>query len=126
MRWLNYNGTWLAAEWGHPSDNLSAILSLAGWIGDFKIQDVLVAMIQAHKIQGILALENSFNCIGLDHVLLVWVASTAVATRMLRGTRDQVIDALSHAWLDGGALWTYCHAPNTGSRKSWAARDATS
>lgn len=127
IRWLDYNDTWLAAEWGHPSDNLGAILSVAGWIGDdIKMQHVLEAMIQAHEIQGILALENSFNTVGLDHVLLVRVASTAVATRMLGGTRDQVVDALSHAWLDGGALRTYRHAPNTGSRKSWAAGDATS
>lgn len=124
IRWLDYNDTWLAAEWGHPSDNLGAILSVAG--GNAKMKHVLEAMIQAHEIQGILALENSFNKVGLDHVLLVRVASTAVATRMLGGTRDQVVDALSHAWLDGGALRTYRHAPNAGSRKSWAAGDATS
>jgi len=126
IRWLDFNDTWLAAEWGHPSDNLGAILAVAGWVGGLKIRDVMAAMIKAHEIQGILALENSFNRVGLDHVLLVRVASTAVSTGLLGGTRDQVIDALSHAWIDGGALRTYRHAPNTGSRKSWAAGDATS
>lgn len=126
IRWLDYNDTWLAAEWGHPSDNLGAILSVAGWVGGLEMRQVLASMIQAHEIQGILALENSFNSMGLDHVLLIRVASTAVVARMLGGTKDQVIDATSHAWLDGGSLRTYRHAPNTGSRKSWAAGDATS
>jgi 2-methylcitrate dehydratase len=135
VRWLDFNDTWLAAEWGHPSDNLGAILAVADYLGrsgtpggrpEPAVRDVLVAMIQAHEIQGILALENAFNRVGLDHVLLVRVASTAVATRMLGGTRDQVINALSNAFLDGGALRAYRHAPNTGSRKSWAAGDATS
>ena len=145
VRWLDFNDTWLAAEWGHPSDNLGAILATADWLSrhaaagtpvaafsskftprPLTVRDVLVAMIKAHEIQGILALENSFNRVGLDHVLLVRVASTAVTTAMLGGTRDQIINALSHAWLDGSALRTYRHAPNTGSRKSWAAGDATS
>jgi 2-methylcitrate dehydratase len=147
VRWLDFNDTWLAAEWGHPSDNLGAILAVADWISrnqaagtplaafqskiqnpksKITVRDVLVAMVKAHEIQGVLALENSFNRVGLDHVLLVRVASTAVATAMLGGTRDQVINAVSHAWLDGSALRTYRHAPNTGSRKSWAAGDATS
>jgi 2-methylcitrate dehydratase len=129
VRWLDYNDTWLAAEWGHPSDNLGAILAVADWQAlhghPLTMADVLDAMIQAHEIQGILALQNSFNRVGLDHVLLVRIASTAVATRLLGGSRDQIIDALSHAWIDGGALRTYRHAPNTGSRKSWAAGDAT-
>ena len=126
IRWLDFNDTWLAAEWGHPSDNLGAILAASAWKGGLKMRHVMAAMIQAHEIQGVLALENSFNKIGLDHVLLVRVASTAIATRILGGTRDQVIDAVSQAWLDGGALRTYRHAPNTGPRKSWAAGDATS
>jgi len=135
VRWLDFNDTWLAAEWGHPSDNLGAILAVADYLNRRRLQeqqsslmmaDVLTAMIQAHEIQGVLALENSFNRVGLDHVLLVRVASTAVATRLLGGTRAQIINALSNAWLDGGALRTYRHAPNTGSRKSWAAGDATS
>jgi 2-methylcitrate dehydratase len=135
IRWLDYNDTWLAAEWGHPSDNLGAILAVAGWVSKrqesqgqppLRVRDVLGAMIQAHEIQGILALRNSFNRLGLDHVVLVKVASTAVATRLLGGTRDQVVDALSQAWVDGQSLRTYRHAPNTGSRKSWAAGDATS
>lgn len=130
IRWLDYNDTWLAAEWGHPSDNLGAILSVASWMDNnndnMTVQDVMHSMIQTHEIQGILALENSFNSVGLDHVLLVRVASTAVATRMLGGNKDQVIDAISNAWLDGGALRTYRHAPNAGPRKSWAAGDATS
>jgi 2-methylcitrate dehydratase len=147
VRWLDFNDTWLAAEWGHPSDNLGAILATADWLSrnqaagiplsafgsplpaprsPLTVGDVLVAMIKAHEIQGILALENSFNRVGLDHVLLVRVASTAVTTALLGGTRAQVINALSHAWLDGSALRTYRHAPNTGSRKSWAAGDATS
>lgn len=130
IRWLDFNDTWLAAEWGHPSDNLGGILAVADYLGrdgkSLTIRDVLVAMIQAHEIQGVLALENSFNRVGLDHVLLVRIASTAVVTRLLGGTRDQIINALSNAFLDGGALRTYRHAPNTGSRKSWAAGDATS
>jgi len=145
VRWLDFNDTWLAAEWGHPSDNLGAILATADWLSrnaaagtpvaafstrlnarPLTVRDVLTAMIKAHEIQGVLALENSFNRVGLDHVLLVRVASTAVTAVMLGGTRDQVINAISHAWLDGSALRTYRHAPNTGSRKSWAAGDATS
>jgi 2-methylcitrate dehydratase len=130
IRWLDFNDTWLAAEWGHPSDNLGAILAVADYLSRggklIAVRDVLTAMIKAHEIQGILALENSFNRVGLDHVLLVRVASTAVATVMLGGSRDQVINAVSNAWIDGGALRTYRHAPNTGSRKSWAAGDATS
>jgi 2-methylcitrate dehydratase len=135
VRWLDFNDTWLAAEWGHPSDNLGAILALADYLSrrhvaeggqPLKMRDVLEAMVKAHEIQGVIALENSFNRVGLDHVLLVRIASTAVATRMLGGTRDQVISAVSNAWIDGGALRTYRHAPNTGSRKSWAAGDATS
>ncbi len=131
VRWLDFNDTWLAAEWGHPSDNLGAILAVADYLdrsGQKKLsmRDVLLAMIQAHEIQGVLALENGFNRVGLDHVLLVRIASTAVATRLLGGTREQIINALSLAFVDGGALRTYRHAPNTGSRKSWAAGDATS
>jgi 2-methylcitrate dehydratase len=135
IRWLDFNDTWLAAEWGHPSDNLGGILATADYLsrqaragGDepLTMHDVLEAMIRAHEIQGVLALENSFNRVGLDHVLLVRVASTAVVTRMLGGDRQQVINAVSNAWVDGGALRTYRHAPNTGSRKSWAAGDATS
>jgi 2-methylcitrate dehydratase len=130
VRWLDYNDTWLAAEWGHPSDNLGGILAVADYLSrqgqPLTIRDVLVAMIQAHEIQGVLALENSFNRVGLDHVLLVRIASTAVVTRLLGGTREQIINALSNAFIDGGALRTYRHAPNTGSRKSWAAGDATS
>jgi 2-methylcitrate dehydratase len=130
IRWLDFNDTWLAAEWGHPSDNLGAILAVADYLSrggkPVVVRDVLTAMIKAHEIQGVLALENSFNRVGLDHVLLVRVASTAVATAMLGGSRDQVINAVSNAWVDGGALRTYRHAPNTGSRKSWAAGDATS
>jgi 2-methylcitrate dehydratase len=134
-RWLDFNDTWLAAEWGHPSDNLGAILAVADYLSrraralgkrSLTMNDVLTAMIKAHEIQGVLALENSYNRIGLDHVLLVRIASTAVATRMLGGDRAQVLNAVSNAWLDGGALRTYRHAPNTGSRKSWAAGDATS
>jgi len=134
IRWLDYNDTWLAAEWGHPSDNLGAILMVADWLNrrdsspqasPLRIRDVLHAMIQAYEIQGVLALDNAFNRVGIDHVILVRVASTAVTTRLLGGTRDQVAAAVSHAWLDGGPLRTYRHAPNTGSRKSWAAGDAT-
>jgi 2-methylcitrate dehydratase len=162
VRWLDFNDTWLAAEWGHPSDNLGAILATADWLSrqqaaghtpaafhtpiaaygqqqiaapgapsrpahaPLTMKDVLTAMVKAHEIQGVLALENSFNRVGLDHVLLVRIASTAVTAALLGGTRDQVINAISHAWLDGSALRTYRHAPNTGSRKSWAAGDATS
>ena len=148
IRWLDFNDTWLAAEWGHPSDNLGAILAVADFVTrrsrqgsgstgpnkrntflrsrTFTVRDLLTAMIRAHEIQGVLALENSFNRVGLDHVLLVRIASTAVATCLLGGTRDQIVNALSNAWLDGGALRTYRHSPNTGSRKSWAAGDATS
>lgn len=131
VRWLDFNDTWLAAEWGHPSDNLGAILAVADYQSRVKgqsisMRDVLTAMIKAHEIQGILALENSFNRVGLDHVLLVRVASTAVAAKMLGCTPEQTANAISHAFIDGGALRTYRHAPNTGSRKSWAAGDATS
>ncbi len=130
IRWLDFNDTWLAAEWGHPSDNLGAILAVADYLSRtgkrMPVRDVLTAMIKAHEIQGVLALENSFNRVGLDHVLLVRVASTAVTTTMLGGSREQIINAVSNAWVDGGALRTYRHAPNTGSRKSWAAGDATS
>jgi 2-methylcitrate dehydratase len=130
IRWLDFNDTWLAAEWGHPSDNLGGILAVADYLSRsgqrVKVRDVLTGMIKAHEIQGILALENSFNRVGLDHVLLVRVASTAVVTALLGGSREQIINAVSNAWVDGGALRTYRHAPNTGSRKSWAAGDATS
>ncbi len=135
IRWLDFNDTWLAAEWGHPSDNLGGILAVADWVArravaegkkPVAMRDVLTDMIKAHEIQGCLALENSFNRIGLDHVVLVKVASVAVVAQLLGGTRDQIIDALSQAWVDGQALRTYRHAPNTGSRKSWAAGDATS
>ena len=135
IRWLDFNDTWLAAEWGHPSDNLGGILATADYLSriarvegrePLKMHDVLTAMIKAHEIQGVLALKNSFNRVGLDHVLLVRVATTAVVTRMLGGSREEVINAVSHAWIDGCALRTYRHAPNTGSRKSWAAGDATS
>jgi 2-methylcitrate dehydratase len=131
VRWLDFNDTWLAAEWGHPSDNLGAILAVAEWMTrtgkqKFTMKDVLEAMIKAHEIQGCLALENSFNRVGLDHVILVKVASTAVATKMLGGNKQQVMDAVSQAFVDGQSLRTYRHAPNAGSRKSWAAGDATS
>ena len=130
IRWLDFNDTWLAAEWNHPSDNLGAILAVADYLSrrgtPVKVRDVLTGMIKAHEIQGVLALENSFNRVGLDHVLLVRVASTAVVTAMMGGTREQVVNAVSNAWVDGGALRTYRQAPNTGSRKSWAAGDATS
>ena len=135
IRWLDFNDTWLAAEWGHPSDNLGGILATADYLSriaraegkePLTMRDVLTAMIKAHEIQGVLALENSYNRVGLDHVLLVRVATTAVVTRMLGGDRDTVINAISHAWIDGCSLRTYRHAPNTGSRKSWAAGDATS
>ncbi len=130
IRWLDFNDTWLAAEWGHPSDNLGGILAVADYLSRsgrlVTVHDVLTAMIKAHEIQGVLALENSFNRVGLDHVLLVRVASTAVVTAMLGGDHEQIVNAVSNAWVDGGALRTYRHAPNTGSRKSWAAGDATS
>ncbi|AGW90569.1 bifunctional 2-methylcitrate dehydratase/aconitate hydratase [Cupriavidus sp. DF5525] len=135
IRWLDFNDTWLAAEWGHPSDNLGGILATADWISRNNIaagrkpltmKAVLTAMIKAHEIQGCIALENSFNKVGLDHVVLVKVASTAVVAQMLGLTRDEIINAVSLAWVDGQSLRTYRHAPNTGSRKSWAAGDATS
>jgi 2-methylcitrate dehydratase len=135
IRWLDFNDTWLAAEWGHPSDNLGAILSVTDYLSrknilegktPLTLKDVFTAMIKAHEIQGVLALENSFNRLGFDHVLLVKIASTAVATHLLGGSEEQIANALSQAWLDGGSLRTYRHAPNTGSRKSWAAGDATS
>jgi 2-methylcitrate dehydratase len=130
IRWLDFNDTWLAAEWGHPSDNLGGILAVADWLARngrrLTMRDVLTAMIKAHEIQGCLALENSFNKVGLDHVVLVKVASTAVVAGMLGLTREQVLNAVSLAWVDGQSLRTYRHAPNTGSRKSWAAGDATS
>jgi 2-methylcitrate dehydratase len=134
IRWLDFNDTWLAAEWGHPSDNLGGILAAADWhsrnrqaqrLPPLSMREVLGAMIKAHEIQGVLALANSFNRLGLDHVLLVRVATTAVATALLGGTLEQIVNALSNAWIDGGALRTYRHAPNTGSRKSWAAGDAS-
>ncbi|HEY0946124.1 MAG TPA: bifunctional 2-methylcitrate dehydratase/aconitate hydratase [Opitutaceae bacterium] len=148
IRWLDFNDTWLAAEWGHPSDNLGALLAVADWLSRnaahphalrafgtplpratrpavITVRELLEAMIKAHEIQGVLALDNAFNRVGLDHVLLVRVASAAVATHLLGGSRNQIVDALSHAWVDGSALRTYRHAPNTGPRKSWAAGDAT-
>lgn len=135
VRWLDYNDTWLAAEWGHPSDNLGGILATADYLSRQRVaqgkeplngHDLLTAMIKAHEIQGVLALENSLNRVGLDHVHFVKVASTAVVTAMLGGTKDEVINALSNAWIDGASLRTYRQFPNTGSRKSWAAGDATS
>ena len=135
IRWLDFNDTWLAAEWGHPSDNLSAILSVADWISQhpqygtgkkLTMRDVMTAMIKAHEIQGCIALENSFNKVGLDHVILVKIASTAVVSQMLGLTREQALNAVSLAWIDGHSLRTYRHYPNAGSRKSWAAGDATS
>ena len=134
IRWLDFNDTWLAAEWGHPSDNLGGILATADWLSrtavangrkPLPMRDVLTAMIKAHEIQGVLALENSFNKVGLDHVVLVKVASTAVVARMLGCSREETVNAVSQAWIDGQSLRTYRHAPNTGSRKSWAAGDAT-
>jgi 2-methylcitrate dehydratase len=130
IRWLDFNDTWLAAEWGHPSDNLGGILCVADWLSrsgqePLSVKDVLTAMIKAHEIQGVIALENSFNRVGLDHVVLVKVASTAVVAHMLGCSYEQVVNAVSQAWVDGQALRTYRHAPNTGSRKSWAAGDAT-
>ncbi|MGH8661128.1 MAG: bifunctional 2-methylcitrate dehydratase/aconitate hydratase [Burkholderiales bacterium] len=135
IRWLDFNDVWVAAEWGHPSDNLGGILATADWLSRTRlaqgetplpIRDVLTAMIKAHEIQGVIALENAFNRVGLDHVVLVKVASTAVVTHMMGGTHDEIVNALSNAWIDGQSLRTYRHAPNTGSRKSWAAGDATS
>jgi 2-methylcitrate dehydratase len=135
IRWLDFNDTWLAAEWGHPSDNLGGILATADWLSrnnvaagrePLTVRDVLTGMIKAHEIQGCIALENSFNKVGLDHVVLVKVASTAVVAQMLGLTRDEIINAVSLAWVDGQSLRTYRHSPNTGSRKSWAAGDATS
>ena len=130
IRWLDFNDTWLAAEWGHPSDNLGGILAAADYLGQrgraITMRDVLTSMIKAHEIQGVLALNNSFNQVGLDHVILVKVATTAVISKLFGLTRDQTLAALSHAWVDGQSLRTYRHAPNAGSRKSWAAGDATS
>lgn len=135
IRWLDFNDTWLAAEWGHPSDNLGGILAMADYLSrqavaagkkPLTMRDVLTGMIKAHEIQGVIALENSFNRVGLDHVLLVKVASTAVVSSLMGLTRDETINAVSNAWIDGQSLRTYRHAPNTGSRKSWAAGDATS
>ncbi|WP_144138735.1 bifunctional 2-methylcitrate dehydratase/aconitate hydratase [Paraburkholderia sp. BCC1884] len=135
IRWLDFNDTWLAAEWGHPSDNLGGILATADWLSrtavaagkkPLAMKDVLIGMIKAHEIQGCIALENSFNKVGLDHVLLVKLASTAVVGQLIGLTRDELINAVSQAFVDGQALRTYRHAPNTGSRKSWAAGDATS
>jgi len=130
IRWLDFNDTWLAAEWGHPSDNLGGILAVADWLSrngtPRTMRDVLTGMIKAHEIQGVIALENSFNRIGLDHVVLVKVASTAVVAQLLGLSREAIVNAVSLAWVDGQALRTYRHAPNTGSRKSWAAGDATS
>jgi 2-methylcitrate dehydratase len=133
IRWLDFNDTWLAAEWGHPSDNLGAILAVADYLSrkaeresgkPLSVRDVLTYAIKAHEIQGCYALKNSFNRVGQDHVILVRLASTAVATAMLGGSRDQIVTAISHSWIDNGALRTYRHAPNTGPRKSWAAGDA--
>ncbi|MDR5868703.1 2-methylcitrate dehydratase [Halomonas koreensis] len=135
VRWLDYNDTWLAAEWGHPSDNLGGILAVADHLGQVRrargesplaMREVLEAMVMAHEIQGVLALENAFNRVGLDHVVLVKVATTAVAAKLMGADREQLLSALSHAWVDGQSLRTYRHAPNAGSRKSWAAGDATS
>ena len=135
IRWLDYNDTWLAAEWGHPSDNIGGILAVADFVSrnaleeglhPLTMRDVLVAMVKAHEIQGCLALENSFNRVGLDHVLLVRVATTAVVAKLFGGGHDDVVRALSHAFVDGSSLRTYRHAPNAGPRKSWAAGDATS
>jgi 2-methylcitrate dehydratase len=133
IRWLDFNDTWLAAEWGHPSDNLGAILATADYLSrkaereggkPLTVRDVLTWAIKAHEIQGCYALKNSFNRAGLDHVILVRLASTAVVTAMLGGTREQIVTAVSHSWIDNGVLRTYRHAPNTGPRKSWAAGDA--
>ena len=135
VRWLDYNDTWLAAEWGHPSDNLGGILSVCDYLSQNQVEDgkppltmkdVLTAMIKAHEIQGVLALKNSFNRVGLDHVLLVKIATTAVVAKLLGGTKQEVLNAISHAFIDGQSLRTYRHTPNTMSRKSWAAGDASS
>src|SRR5262249_7307841 len=130
IRWLDFNDTWLAAEWGHPSDNLGGILATADWLSrngtPLSMRDVLTAMIKAHEIQGVIALENSFNRVGLDHVVLVKVATTAVVAQMLGLARDAVVNAVSHAWVDGQRLRTSRHSPTAGARKSWAAGDATS
>ncbi|HXE97220.1 MAG TPA: bifunctional 2-methylcitrate dehydratase/aconitate hydratase, partial [Dongiaceae bacterium] len=135
IRWLDYNDTWLAAEWGHPSDNLGGILAVGDFVSRSRqaqgksalsMEDVLTAMIKAHEIQGVMALENGFNRVGLDHVVLVKLASAAVATRLLGGGREEIVNALSQVWVDGQSLRTYRHAPNAGPRKSWAAGDATS
>src|SRR4029453_9364502 len=135
IRWLDFNDKWLPREWGHPSDNLGGILATADWLSRVAVaegksplamKDVLTAMIKAHEIQGVIALENSFNRVGLDHVVLVKVASTAVVGQMLGLSKDEIVNAVSLAWVDGQSLRTYRHAPNTGSRKSWAAGDATS
>ena len=135
IRWLDYNDTWLAAEWGHPSDNLGSILALSDHLSQKRIsengkpiliKEILELMIKAHEIQGVLAIENSFNRVGLDHVLLVRVASTAISSLLLGCSKDQIMSAISHAWVDGSSLRTYRHAPNAGSRKSWAAGDASS
>ena len=135
IRWLDFNDTWLAAEWGHPSDNLGGILATADWLSRTRVaagkaplvmRDVLTGMIKAHEIQGVIALENSFNRVGLDHVVLVKVATTAVVANMLGCSYDEIVNAISNAWIDGQSLRTYRHAPNAGSRKSWAAGDATS
>ena len=130
IRWLDFNDTWLAAEWGHPSDNLGGILAVADYLSrqgqTIRMRELLRRLVQAYEIQGVLALDNSFNRVGLDHVLLVRVATTAVVTAMLGGGREEVVSALSQAWIDGGSLRTYRQAPSTGSRKSWAAGDATS
>ncbi len=134
IRWLDFNDTWLAAEWGHPSDNIGGILAIADMLSQKRIHeglppltmhDVFLAMIKAHEIQGVLALENAFNRVGLDHVILVKIATTAIATQLLGGSEAQLLNALSLAFVDGQSLRTYRHAPNTGSRKSWAAGDAT-
>lgn len=135
IRWLDYNDTWLAAEWGHPSDNLGGILAVADYVSQLRqqkgearltVEEVLEMSIKAHEIQGILALENSLNRVGLDHVLYVKIATTAVVTKMLGGGKEEIVNALSNAWIDNSSLRTYRHFPNTGSRKSWAAGDATS
>jgi 2-methylcitrate dehydratase len=135
IRWLDFNDTWLAAEWGHPSDNLGAILASADWLSRTRVaagkaplvmRDVLTAMIKAHEIQGVIAIENSFNRVGIDHVLLVKVASTAVVANMIGCSHEEIVNAVSNAWVDGGTLRTYRHTPDAGSRKSWAAGDATS
>tara|TARA_R110002110_G_scaffold166602_1_gene367222 strand:- start:4409 stop:5830 length:1422 start_codon:yes stop_codon:yes gene_type:complete len=133
IRWLDFNDTWLAKEWGHPSDNFGALLSVMDYVGrnaewaiQYTVKDLLEAAIKAYEIQGILALDNSFNQVGMDHVVLVKVASSAVVTKLMGGTKAQVVDAITQAWVDGQSLRTYRHSPNTGSRKSWAAGDAVS